>query len=152
VNQTSNDRTKPTFGDLVYALAKGGVEELVPGGHALTKLVELLVRAPAERRVHAWLLELGADLRKLQTENPGRFEALQEDETFLSVAIACTRAAVRARHKEKRALLANAFAHCARGTDINPDLQLQRANDALIDVADDQIRHDMHLPALDCGG
>lgn len=112
----------PSEGDQVHAVVRG-IIGLAPGGSILSELFSLLFRAPLERRLQEWAAEVEARLRALYRRD-STIEAYLHSEVFLSVFVASTQAALRAHHRDKRRLLANAVCSSATSSVIAPDLQM----------------------------
>lgn len=109
-------------GDKVHALVKATLSAATFG--VAGDLFAVLCRTPYERRLREWIDRTEQRLARLARRDNRFLEKLAYDETFASVLLSATQAAVRTHSEAKLAALAAAVENSATGISITADLQL----------------------------
>lgn len=106
------------------AIARAATVSLPVAGDAAGELIPLLFTAPLERRRQQWMKEVAGALSYLEENRGVRLDYLQSNESFITVLVQASQAAVRTHQQEKLKALGNAVTHSALGVGISEDLQL----------------------------
>jgi hypothetical protein len=113
---------KPNAVDHTTRVIKA-VTKLFPAGGALTELLGFMA-SPLERRREGWCERIVAALKELQDRRPElTYEALSQDEAFVSAVYAATKIAVGSHQQEKLEALRNAVLNVAAGLAPSDDQQ-----------------------------
>jgi len=118
---TPADHVRATVLGTLSAIG-GGAVQLVGG--AAVGFLNSLWTSPIERRRDAFLNELCSAMETLRTANANILTTIQSSESFQSVLLQATWAAIRNHQGEKLAALRNAVLNAAVGTTIVEDWQL----------------------------
>lgn len=110
--------------DKAIAVVRAAIGSLPYAGNAAIELMPLLFTAPLERRRQAWMNEIADALRELEKKRGVTLDQLQSNESFISVLVQATQAAIRNHQKEKIMALRNAVMNSASDVEIEEDLQL----------------------------
>jgi len=114
----AEDPSKPTKGDYLHGMVKGGLS-LVPGvGGAAAEVFGLLVKTPAAKRMETFLVRLSDELERIGVV----VQDLSTREDVVSVAIQATQAAFRTHDEGKLEALKNAVLNAALGKVDSPEL------------------------------
>jgi hypothetical protein len=106
-------------------LARAGISLVPYLGGAAKELLAFYLVPPLERRRTDWMNAVAEELKDLHTKVEGfRLEKLKDNSLFITVFTQAFQIAMRNHQKEKLEALRNAVINCARGIDIEENLQL----------------------------
>lgn len=115
---------QPGKKDQAVAVVRAAIASIPVAGSAAVELMPLLFTAPLERRRQLWMNEIADAVRELQENRGVTLEQLQVNESFISVLVQATQAAIRNHHQAKMTALRNVVINSASGIKIDEDLQL----------------------------
>lgn len=115
---------KTSFGDKTHATIRGLLSAIPYAGGVAAELFSTLVGPPLERRRQKWMNEVADGLRKLEKKQSIKLEDLQSNETFITILMQASQAAMRSHQKEKIEALRNAVLNTALGINISQDFQI----------------------------
>lgn len=129
---TAEVKTTPpemTVGDLAHLAARTIISGIPGAGGPLKEFFSALVTPPLTKRRDEWVQSIAEGLVALQQKIHGfTFEALQNNETFVTTVMHATQIAMCNHQKEKLEALRNAVLNVAVGTGPDDDLQLMFLN------------------------
>jgi hypothetical protein len=120
-----------TAGDRGVAIVKGLLGAVPFAGASLQELFVRIVKAPLDRRRESWMQSVADRLLRLEKENRTELAALADNDTFISIVVRATEAAVHTHDATKLDALRNAIANAA--CDSAPEESLEVQFIALID-------------------
>ncbi len=128
--QNIKNDLKLSAGDYTYALVKGGIGAIPLAGSTAAEIFELLIAPPVSKRRDKWLIYLNEGLQKLiqKVEN---FQDIFKNETFNTILLHATQAAVRTHQQEKLEALRNAVLNSFQIQDENKTLTFLQVLDQL---------------------
>ncbi|MHC4791264.1 MAG: hypothetical protein ACYS8Y_07485 [Planctomycetota bacterium] len=117
------EQPERTAGDAVYTLAKAGVAAVAVG--AGKELFSSVITPSLEKRRDKWIESVAGGLKKLEEKvEDFKIENLRENESFVSVVMQASKAAIRNHREEKLEALRNVVLNAARPNAIEENLQL----------------------------
>jgi len=124
---------EPRAADLVHGTARAALAAIPYVGGSATELLSLVLATPVARRRDEWMKELADALEQLEKRVDGfSIEALQNNETFVSITLQAAQAALRTHQQEKLEALRNAALNGAFGGAADEDKHLMFVG--LVDV------------------
>lgn len=111
--------------------AHSGVQAALATIPVASELFVALVTPSLDRRRQKWMEEVGEALRRLEADKGIRLEELQDNETFIDIAMQASVAALRTSQEEKRQALRNTIVNAASPN--APEELLQQLFISLID-------------------
>jgi len=130
----SGKRRPPKRGkdDIAHAGARALLSTIPLVGGAAVELFQFVVTPPLEKRRDEWMEEVGKSLADLEATRDTNLEKLQNDDTFIDVALIATQIALRNSQAEKLRALRNAVLNAALPSP--PDRSLQEMFLAFVDI------------------
>lgn len=111
--------------DMAYEIGRAIASSVPVAGGTLNVLFENVFSSPLERRKEAWLEELVCVVEELQKRVDGlTFEALSENEKFITISLQATQIAMRTHQKEKLLALRSAILNAALSDEENEALEV----------------------------
>ena len=121
------ERPEPEKWDAVYTLVKAVIAGVPVIGGTATELVSIIA-PPLEKRRNQWLDDIAERLKSLEEVDGFRVEDLSQNETFITVVMHATQAAIRNHQQEKLEALRNAVLNAAMPEAPEDDRQLMFLN------------------------
>jgi hypothetical protein len=118
------DPPKPTKGDVAHSLVRAGVSAIPVAGGPVAEVFSMAVTTPLEKRRRKWEEQMVSVVKALAERSHIDLDELRENETFNSILIQATVAAVKTHQAEKLTSLRNAVANAALGNGPDEDLAL----------------------------
>jgi hypothetical protein len=119
-------RPKESARDHAHALARAGLSAIPVVGGPAAELFSWLIVPPLTKRRDEWIESIGEGLKDLEAKIDGfKIESLVGNDTFVSVVMQCSHAAIQTHEEEKVAALRNAVLNTAVGNSPDDDIQLQ---------------------------
>ena len=123
------ERPEPEKRDKVHTLTKAGIASIPGIGGAAAELFSMVIAPPLEKRRNQWLDDIAERLKSLEGVVEGfRVEDLSQNETFITVVMHATQAAIRNHQQEKLEALRNAVLNAAMPEASEDDRQLMFIN------------------------
>jgi len=111
--------------DVARTLVKAGLAAVPCVGGSASELFSLVVTPSFEKRRDGWVESIAIRLKELEDRfEKFKLENLRDNESFLSVFVEASQAAIRNHQEEKLEALRNAVLNAALPTDVDDDLQL----------------------------
>lgn len=116
---------EPSIGDRGLAVVRAALGSVPVAGAALQELFAAIVTPPLERRRNDWMESVGEKLVRLEEEHRTQLDSLSDNESFISVVMNATNAALRTHDETKLNALRNAVSNAACSDAPEDSLQLQ---------------------------
>jgi len=117
-------RLQQTGGDTVHTVIRAGLSAIPVIGGPAAELFSAIITPPLSRRRDEWIQQIADGLRLLENQVEGfRIENLSENETFITIVMQASQAAIRNHQEEKLIALRNAVLNSALLNDLEVDLQ-----------------------------
>jgi hypothetical protein len=116
---------KPTKTDIAHTLTKAGLSSIPLVGGAAAELMNLIWEPALSKRRDEWLKGLAENLQNLEEKVEGfKIENLADNESFITISIQASQAAIRNHQREKLDILRNAVLNSALKISLTDDLNL----------------------------
>ena len=121
-----SDLTPPEISgsDHVHATGRALLSAIPFAGGAAVEIFNAVLIPSIEQRKKQWMESVGSAIEQLQKADANIVETLQQNESFQSVLLHATWAAVRNHQREKLTALQNVILNAAQASKVSEDLQL----------------------------
>lgn len=106
---------KPGTGDKTHAAVRAALSAIPWAGGAAVEIFQGVIAPPLQRRQAEWMDAVAEELTQLRDAGRIDFDALGQNEAFISATIRATEAARRTHQQEKLVALRNAVLNAALG-------------------------------------